>query len=104
MPNLKAFLVEDVSCPDAGQEIVFAQTPNKAKMKSNLYQYCDDYTNLRARRYPDADGYESKPDVELQLLLWRNGYTYYDIHPSDQPNPDTASDDDFRTFYKDFFE
>jgi hypothetical protein len=80
---LKAYHVRDSE--GGHQEIVFAETSGKAKMRSDALGWCD-FTDIRAKRVKEFDQYTELGVVPKQIML-ENGWwfecnrclTYVDI-------------------------
>jgi hypothetical protein len=100
---MKAYYAHIVDDDDAGGEIIFAETAQKAKSMAYGREFTanlESYIYLRATRSPEYDGMENLDSAHLALQQWKNGWRWFDI---DYPDPDTATDEEFLKWYKETF-
>lgn len=94
---MKAWVLSIKDDNDQGEAIVFANTRAEAKkMLGTTYLEADGWIDIEARRYPDLDNMENLSEVEKSLILWRNGWRWYD---RETPEEDETTDDEFRAWY-----
>lgn len=85
---MKAWTVSDKRLVDAGEDLVFADTRNKAKialLKGNtaldsiLANDPDrEYMNIKAIREPELDNHEKESPMQLvELLILKCGWSWY---------------------------
>lgn len=79
MSLIKAYSVTECVHYEASK-LVFAVTPNEAKVKAFADEVFDnvEYTDLRVNRAKYADGHENDSERDLMILCIRNGW-WYDI-------------------------
>lgn len=95
---MKAYKVWDITDDDKGEWIIFAETANEARQKGMLTDLdADRYLDVYAKREPDFDGMQNKPEYIIALKQWREGWSFNDI---DEPDPDKDTDEDFLRWYK----
>lgn len=91
---LKAYLIVDKYYSNEEQEIVFAETSGKAKVKGLESGSFDDYdfTELRAERQKDFDKYSDTQRIPIKELLDRGWWFYCANCGSLQINEDNIAD------------
>ena len=100
---MKAYCGELRDDPDAGMEIVFANTVKEAKRMiwgRDFTSLAESYLDLIVRRYPAFDGMETLTPKELSKVQWRDGWWF---HQSGYPDPDEGTDEDFDKWYDETF-
>lgn len=98
---MKAYCLFIRDNDDAGQEIVFADTPSGAKKQvGDLSDSLEQYIDLGARRAKQFDGMENLTPAQLGCKQWRDGWQWFDM---DAPDPDTATDKEFIEWYESNF-
>lgn len=100
---MKAYYLDMKDDPDAGGEIVFANTVKEAKKQAigkDFYEMSGEWIYLQCKRAKDYDGMENLSKMELARECWRNGWWFFE---SDYPDPDEATDADFDKWYTDTF-
>ena len=78
---MKAWIVENIRISEDfnWKEIVFADNYKDAKkeaMQTDLYEFAEDYLNLRIRRFDCMDDTENLPLKEFDYELWKNGFSW----------------------------
>ena len=94
---MKAWVLSIKDDNDQGEAIVFA--PNRTEAKKRLWTThleADSWIDIEARRYPVLDNMENAGEVERALILWRDGWYWYDC---ETPEEDETTDDEFRAWY-----
>lgn len=94
---MKAWKLSIKNDDDQGQAIVFAENRSEAKKRlfcTDLEANC--WTDIEARRYPDLDDMEEAEEVEIALIMWINGWRWFDYNT---PDPVETSFDEFREWY-----
>lgn len=94
---MKAWLLNIKHDDDQGQAIVFA--PNRTEAKKRLWTThleADSWIDIEARRYPVLDNMENAGEVERALILWRDGWRWYDY---ETPEEEETTDDEFKEWY-----
>lgn len=100
---MKAYCGQIRDDPDAGMEIIFANTVKEAKRRiwgSDFTSFAESYLDLEVRRYPKYDGMENLSAKELAKEQWRDGWWF---HQSGYPDADEAPDEDFYKWYEDTY-
>lgn len=95
---MKAWVLSLSNDPDQGQAIVFADKATDAKLKiyeTNLDS--DGWIYIRANRYEPLDNMESASEIDKSLILWKNGWFWYDY---ETPPEHETTDDEFKEWYK----
>lgn len=94
---MKAWILSIKRDDDQGQAIVFAENRTEAKkMLGTTHLEADTWIDIEVRRYPELDNMEKAEEVERSLILWRNGWRWYDIQT---PEEYETTDDEFREWY-----
>lgn len=94
---MKAYVLSIKNDDDQGQAIVFANNRTEAKQKlciTNLDANC--WTDIQASRYPDLDGMENAEEPDIALVLWRNGWRWFDYRT---PDPFDTTAEEFKAWY-----
>lgn len=97
---MKAYYLTTVDEEEA--TIVFAENIKEAKKQ--IYStdiYFDSWIDIRVRRDSRYDGMEKLSEAELALHQWRDGWRWFDY---ENPDPDTATDQEFLDWYRETFE
>lgn len=100
---IKAYHLSIKDDYDAGNAIVFAETPAAAKNQiysTTLGDNVEDWIDIRVRRDKRYDGMENLSEADLALEQWKDGWRWFD---EDYPDPDEATDAEFLTWYEDAF-
>lgn len=96
---MKAYILEMRDDPDAGCEIVFANTAKEAKRQAigkDFYEMSGEWLELRVRRLKKFDGMERLSKAEIAKECWRDGWWFFE---SGYPDPDEATDQEFYDWY-----
>lgn len=99
--RVKAYYASIWDDPDAGGEVVFANTAREAKKEAwglDFTAFCDSYIYLRVNRWKELDGCEKLTEREMALKKWQNGWWW----DSDEPSFDDYgehTDEDFLAWY-----
>lgn len=105
---MKAYEVTNCKNDDLGTEIIFAensrQARNQAWHSTQIGRESDNYTDLKVKRFPPADGYENKPRIELMTFLWHDhGWRFFDY--PDMPDIERgATEEEFRAWFEHTFQ
>ena len=94
---MKAWVLSLSNDQDQGQDIVFAD--NVAQAKKQIWQTnleADGWIYIRANRYKILDGMEKAADYERHLIMWRNGWGWYE---HDTPYSEETTDEEFKEWY-----
>jgi len=99
---MKAYKLSIANNDDAGAQIVFANTAKEAKklVHGSVWDNLEEYIDLRVNRAKRFDGMEKLDDAHLALEQWKDGWIWFDI---DFPDVETATDEEFLTWYKEIF-
>lgn len=100
---MKAYYLSIKDNDDAGAQVVFANTAKEAKKKVNgwVHDNLENYLDLRVNRAKRYDDMEDLDQAHLALEQWREGWQWFDMY--DQPDQDTATDDEFLDWYEGVF-
>lgn len=96
---MKAYYLDMKDDPDAGAEIVFANTVKDAKKQAigkDFYEMSGEWLQLQCRREKKFDGMEKLSKRELAKECWRDGWWFFE---NDYPDPDEATDQAFYDWY-----
>lgn len=98
---MKAYYLSINDYPDAGQEVVFANTAREAKkLVGDISDSLENYTDLRVNRAKLYDGMENLSAAELACKQWHEGWQWFDM---EYPDVDEATDAEFLDWYKSTF-
>lgn len=100
---MKAYLAGIRDDDDAGQELVFADTAQKARSKvwgTDFTAFAERYIDVYAHRAKKWDYLEGKDQRECYKEFWRDGWWF---HQSGYPDSDEATDEDFYKWYDETF-
>lgn len=93
---MKAYYLSIRNDEDQGGELVFANTVQEARKQINTTDIMyDSWIDVQAHRWKSFDDYEHLPNVELNLLKWKDGWWW----DANYPDPDEATDDEFRAWW-----
>lgn len=93
---MKAWCVSIKDDEDQGMLIVFAETRNEARSKTDDLQY-ESWLDVRAVRDKRYDGLEKLDKAHLALAQWHDGWRWYDM---DYPEPEETTDTEFLEWYE----
>lgn len=94
---MKAYLLGDRSDPDAGNELVFANTAREARKQIYSTDICpDSWIDVTAHRAEKWDYLEGQPRREQYKAFWRDGWWFYE---SGCPDADEGTDEDFYKWF-----
>lgn len=94
---MKAWVLSIKNEDDQGQAIVFAENRTEAKkMLWTTHLEANSWIDIEARRYSNLDDMEKSSEVERSLILWRDGWRWYDY---ETPEEEETTDDEFREWY-----
>lgn len=97
---MKAYILEFRDDPEAGCEIVFANTSKEAKRQAvgmDFYEASGEWLELRVRRYKKFDDMEKSSKAELAKVQWREGWWFHEVG---YPDVEEATDEDFYEWYE----
>lgn len=101
--KMKAYYLDMKDDPDAGAEIVFANTVREAKKQAigkDFYEESGEWIYLQCKRIKKFDGMETLSKMELVKECWRDGWWFSE---GNCPDTDESTDEDFYKWYKNAF-
>jgi hypothetical protein len=97
---MKAYYISVSDDPDAGGNLVFANTYKEAKQPHNTGDLdYESWIHIRCRRMPQFDGMENLSDSELALAKWHDGWRWDSNEPMFTDGQETT-DKDFLDWYE----
>lgn len=99
---MKAYYLSVYDNPEAGMQVVFANTAKEAKklVYGEVWDNLENYIDLRVNRAKRYDGMENLDDAHLSLQQWRDGWIWPDL---DYPDSEEATDQEFLDWYDKIF-